>query len=248
MGGSSVGGPLATKLKQAGFDAVFIKGIAHRPVTLKLIDGKATLHDARHLWGKDTQETIALLAGETAGTRPGIAAIGPAGENRSLIATIVTTQGVAARSGVGAVMGSKQLKAILVDGQTKPVAADGERAKALRREFFNQLATTQVMPLAQFRGQGTCMGFEHDIVSGGAPIKNWQLAGAEAMPTYKNLARRSRPAIPNQKNGLPRLSGRLQGEGAQRSGAFRGGGDGEAWSTKASMRSGRCASMITSKA
>jgi len=186
-GDSSVGGPLATKLKQAGFDAVFIKGIAPRPVYLKLIDGKATLHDARHLWGKDARETIALLAGETAGNSPGIAAIGPAGENRSLIATIITTQGVAARSGVGAVMGSKNLKAIVVQGGTRVEAADDARAKALRRDFIDQLTTTKVMPLAKFRGQGTCAGFEDNIVSGGAPIKNWQLAGGEAMPTYRNL-------------------------------------------------------------
>ena len=186
-GDSNLGGPFATKLKQAGFDAAFIKGIAPRPVYLKLIDGRATLHDAQHLWGKDTRETIALLAGETAGTRPGIACIGPAGENRSLIAAIVTPQGAAARSGVGAVMGSKLLKAIVVDGQTKPTAADDARAKALRRDFFEQLRTTKVMPMARFRGQGTCAGFEDNIVSGGAPIKNWQLSGAEAMPTYRNL-------------------------------------------------------------
>ena len=187
-GDSSVGGPIATKLKQAGFDAVFIKGIAPRPVTLKLIDKKATLHDAGHLWGKDTGETITVLAGETAGTRPGIACIGSAGENRSLIATIVTTQGVAARSGVGAVMGAKKLKAIVVQGGARFEAADEARAKALRRDFFEQLSTTRVMPMARFRGQGTCTGFEENIVSGGAPIKNWQLAGEQAMPTYKNLA------------------------------------------------------------
>ena len=72
-GDASVGGPLATKLKQSGFDAVFIKGIAPHPVYLTLIDGKAMLHDARHLWGKGTRETLALLATEAPGIRPGIA-------------------------------------------------------------------------------------------------------------------------------------------------------------------------------
>jgi aldehyde:ferredoxin oxidoreductase len=186
-GDASVGGPFATKLKQAGFDAVFIKGIAPHPVYLTLIDGRATLHDARHLWGKDALETIALLAGEAVGIRPGIACIGPAGEKRSLIAAIITSQGVAARFGGGAVMGSKHLKAIVVQGGTKVEAADAARAKALQREIFKKLSTTTVMPLARFRGQGTCAGFEDNVVSGGAPIKNWQLAGPEAMPTYKNL-------------------------------------------------------------
>jgi aldehyde:ferredoxin oxidoreductase len=85
-------------------------------------------------------------------------------------------------------MGAKRLKAIVVDGRTKPTAADGSRARALSRDFSKQLHTTQMMPLAKFRGQGTCAGFEDNIVSGGAPIKNWQLSGEEAMPTYKNLA------------------------------------------------------------
>jgi aldehyde:ferredoxin oxidoreductase len=186
-GDSSLGGPFATKLKQAGFDAVFIKGIAPRPVYLKLIDGRATLHDAQHLWGKDTRETIALLAGETAGTRPGIACIGPAGENRSLIAAIVQLRSRGSFRGGGghgveASQGDRRSRRTRVEA-----ADDGERAKALQRDFFKQLSTTKVMPLAKFRGQGTCTGFEENIVSGGAPIKNWQLAGEQAMPTYRNL-------------------------------------------------------------
>jgi aldehyde:ferredoxin oxidoreductase len=84
-------------------------------------------------------------------------------------------------------MGSKHLKAIVVQGGTRVEAADDARAKALRRDFFKQLSTTKMMPLAKFRGQGTCAGFEDNIVSGGAPIKNWQLSGEQAMPTYRNL-------------------------------------------------------------
>jgi aldehyde:ferredoxin oxidoreductase len=188
-GDSSLGGPFATKLKLAGFDALFIKGVAPHPVYLTLIDGKATLHDARHLWGKDAVETNEFLAGETAGARPGIVSIGPAGENRNLIAAIISSQGVAARSGVGAVMGSKLLKAIIIQGDTKVEASDGANAKMLQRDMFQNLGTTKVMPLAKFRGNGTCLLFEDNVVSGGAPIKNWQFAGAEVMPTYKNLGR-----------------------------------------------------------
>jgi aldehyde:ferredoxin oxidoreductase len=187
-GDSNLGGPFATKLKQAGFDAVFIKGIAPHPVYLTVIDGKASLHDARRLWGKDAREAITTLAGETAGGRPGIVCIGPAGENRSLIAAIISSQGVAARSGVGAVMGSKRLKAIVVQGDARVEAADEVKAKVLQREMFQRLSTTTGMPLAKFRGNGTCMLFEENVVSGGAPIKNWQFAGEEAMPSYKNLS------------------------------------------------------------
>jgi aldehyde:ferredoxin oxidoreductase len=187
-GDASIGGPFATKLKQSGFDAVFIRGIAPHPTYLTLIDGKATLHDARPLWGKDARETVEWLAGETAGNNPGIAAIGQAGEHRSLISAIITTQGVAGRGGMGAVMGAKRLKAFVVQGRTKVEAAEGARAKALRRDIVKQLSTTTMMPLAKFRGNGTCSTFESNVASGGAPIKNWQLAGGKAMPTYRNLA------------------------------------------------------------
>jgi aldehyde:ferredoxin oxidoreductase len=186
-GDASIGGPLATKLKMAGFDAVFIKGASPKPVLLKIIEGRATLHDAGSLWGKDARETIETLAAETEGSHPGIAAIGPAGENLSRISSIITSQGVAGRGGFGAVMGSKRLKALVVQGSVKPVAAQPERAAALRQAIVKELSTTTMMPLAKFRGAGTCATFESNVVSGGAPIKNWQHAGGEVFPSYKNL-------------------------------------------------------------
>jgi aldehyde:ferredoxin oxidoreductase len=186
-GDSSMCGSFATELKRSGFDAVFIKGIAACPTYIAIIDGKATLHHAQHLWGKDSRETMALLAEETGKTLAGMVCIGPAGENRSLIAAIITREGAAARSGVGAVMGSKRLKAIVVKGHGKVEAADKARVETLRRNFVRQIKESKVMPLVKFRGKGTCAGFEEDIVSGGGPIKNWQLSGDKAMPTYKNL-------------------------------------------------------------
>jgi aldehyde:ferredoxin oxidoreductase len=187
-GDSSMCGSFATELKRSGFDAVFIKGIAARPTYIAIVDGKATLHHAEHLWGRDCRETIALLAEETGEPLASIACIGPGGENLSLIAAIITREGAAARSGVGAVMGSKRLKAIVVKGHGKVAAADPERAERLRQNFVRQIKESKVMPLVKFRGKGTCAGFEEDIVSGGGPIKNWQLSGDQAMPTYKNLS------------------------------------------------------------
>jgi aldehyde:ferredoxin oxidoreductase len=186
-GDSSMCGSFATELKRAGFDAVFIKGIAARPTYIAIMDGKVALHDAQHLWGKDSRETMALLAEETGEKLAGMACIGPAGENHSLIAAIITREGAAARSGVGAVMGSKRLKAIVVKGRGKVKAADKARVESLQKNFIGQIKESKTMPLVKFRGKGTCAGFEEDIVSGGAPIKNWQLSGDKAMPTYKNL-------------------------------------------------------------
>ena len=187
-GDSSMCGSFATELKRAGFDAVFIKGIAARPTYIAIMDGKVTLHHAQHLWGKDSRETMTLLAEETGETLAGMVCIGPGGENRSLIAAIITREGAAARSGVGAVMGSKRLKAIVVKGHGLVEAADKARVETLRKNFIRQIKESKTMPLVKFRGKGTCAGFEEDIVSGGAPIKNWQLSGDKAMPTYKNLS------------------------------------------------------------
>ena len=187
-GDSSMCGSFATELKRSGFDAVFIKGIAARPTYIAIMDGKVTLHHAQHLWGKDSRETMTLLAEETGETLAGMVCIGPGGENRSLIAAIITREGAAARSGVGAVMGSKRLKAIVVKGRGLVEAADKARVETLRKNFIRQIKESKTMPLVKFRGKGTCAGFEEDIVSGGAPIKNWQLSGDKAMPTYKNLS------------------------------------------------------------
>jgi aldehyde:ferredoxin oxidoreductase len=186
-GDSSMCGSFAMELKRAGFDAVFIKGVAAHPTYISIMNGKATVHDAEHLWGKDARDTMDLLAEETGEPQAGIACIGQAGENRSLIAAIITPGGAAARSGVGAVMGAKRLKAIVVKGHGHPEAADNARVETLRKNFIRQVKESKAMPLVKFRGKGTCAGFEEDIVSGGAPIKNWQHSGSQAMPTYKNL-------------------------------------------------------------
>ena len=113
---SNSGGTLGPELKNAGYDGVFFSGVSARPVCLVIDDGKASLVDAEGLWGKDTYETDDALQ-EQLGD-PGswkISCIGPAGEQQSLIAGIVNEKGrIAARSGVGAVMGSKKLKALAV--------------------------------------------------------------------------------------------------------------------------------------
>jgi len=106
---SNSGGFFGPELKWAGFDAVFFSGCASRPVYLSISDGWAELKDASHLWGKDTNETDDLLQKELGPPSWRIACVGPAGEACSLMAGIVNERGrIAARGGVGAVMGSKK--------------------------------------------------------------------------------------------------------------------------------------------
>ena len=120
-GDSNIGGPFPPAMKAAGFDQVIITGRADKPVYLFLNDGKPEIRDAGHLWGKDAGTTTNMIKQELAGdassryVQP--LAIGPAGENLVYSAQITSWPGGgASRTGIGAVMGSKNLKAIAAAG------------------------------------------------------------------------------------------------------------------------------------
>ncbi|MEN8243459.1 MAG: aldehyde ferredoxin oxidoreductase family protein [Thermodesulfobacteriota bacterium] len=116
-GDANCGGNFSPAIKRCGYDGIFFKGVSPQPVYFCINDGKAELRDARDVWGKDTKETEAFLKKESGCRMPRIASIGQAGENISLIAGIANDGGrMAARSGLGAVMGSKKLKAVVLDG------------------------------------------------------------------------------------------------------------------------------------
>ncbi|MBE0636766.1 aldehyde ferredoxin oxidoreductase family protein [Candidatus Bipolaricaulota bacterium] len=119
-GDANCGGYFAPALKKTGYDGIFVKGAAKTPVYLLLDGAQQELLDASDLWGTDTAQTDDWFK-KTYGDDVQIACIGPAGEWQSPIAGIVTDKGrLAARSGLGAVMGSKKLKALCVRG-TQPV-------------------------------------------------------------------------------------------------------------------------------
>lgn len=121
VGSSNVGGHFAPELKFAGFDAVVIEGESPRPVYLYVANGQAQLHDAGHLWGLSTGETEAALRQTLKEPFLRVASIGPAGENRVTAACLIVDGARAAgRSGAGAVLGAKGLKAIGVRG-TLPI-------------------------------------------------------------------------------------------------------------------------------
>lgn len=121
---SNSGGSFGPELKYAGYDMVILEGKAPRPVYLWIQDEQVELRDAAHLWGKDVPETTDLLRAET-DEEAKVACIGPAGENLVLFASIMNEMHRAAgRSGVGAVMGSKNLKAIAVTGTGAVQVAD----------------------------------------------------------------------------------------------------------------------------
>ncbi|MFH1833794.1 MAG: aldehyde ferredoxin oxidoreductase family protein [bacterium] len=186
---SNSGGFWGPELKNAGYDGLFFTGAAQRPLCLVIDGGQARLIEADHLWGKDTYETDDLLQSELG--EPGswkISCIGPSGEQRSLLAGIVNEKGrIAARSGVGAVMGSKKLKAIAVRARkgARVGVADGAGLKEIQKEYGQALKESPFHRGLTKAGTGGGTSFLLSI--GDCPADNWARTGSDALPACDNL-------------------------------------------------------------
>ncbi|PKN70343.1 MAG: aldehyde ferredoxin oxidoreductase [Deltaproteobacteria bacterium HGW-Deltaproteobacteria-12] len=133
-GDANCGGTLSPAIKRSGYDGIFFTGISEKPVILTVKNGVAELKDASSLWGKDTVETEEQLKNEY-GTHACVATIGPAGEKLSLISGISNDRGrLAARSGLGAVMGAKRLKAIVLEGKKRIGVQNRDEMHRLSRQ------------------------------------------------------------------------------------------------------------------
>jgi aldehyde:ferredoxin oxidoreductase len=140
-GDANCGGTFSPAIKQCGYDGIFVKGISQEPCYIHIDNKSVTFVDAKDLWGMDSVETEEILEKRySKGKKPSIATIGQAGENLSLISGIVNEKGrIAARSGVGAVMGSKRLKAIVLQGSLPIKAVDTQGIKELSAELANKV-------------------------------------------------------------------------------------------------------------
>lgn len=171
---SNSGGKFPTELKRAGYDAVIFEGRAKKPLYLWIDRGKAELRPADHLWGKTTHDTTDLLKAETA-KRAKVACIGPAGEKKVLFASIMNDKDRAAgRSGVGAVMGSKNLKAVAVLGEGQVPLADRERFKAFNKTIMDRFKEEAKKAPLGLRINGTAGVVMATQNLGVLPTKNWQ--------------------------------------------------------------------------
>lgn len=140
LANSNSGGVFPTMMKRSGYDLFIFEGKADKPVYLFVNERTAELRDASHLWGSETHATDRRIKDEV-GEDASVACIGPAGENLVLVAAIINDcHRAAARSGVGAVMGSKNLKAVAVRGDLKPELYDGAAMRAVVREANSELA------------------------------------------------------------------------------------------------------------
>jgi aldehyde:ferredoxin oxidoreductase len=135
------GGYWGAQLKRSGFDAVIIEGKADHPVYLWINNGEVKIMDARALWGLNTKETNDAIRTEVGDNQTSISSIGPAGENMVKFACIMNDLvSVAGRGGLGAVMGSKNLKAVAVRGNKLPAVKDKEGIDALRNWMKDNMA------------------------------------------------------------------------------------------------------------
>jgi aldehyde:ferredoxin oxidoreductase len=174
------GGFWGMQFKKCGYDALIVRGKAEKPLWLEISSDGATLHDATALWGQRVGETTAALGQDN--NRRNVLCIGPAGENLSRIAAIMNDgERTLGRGGPGAVMGSKNLKAVVVQGRERPRVADPERLKFVRYESRKMLAanplTSQALP--EF-GTAVIMNIVNRI--GALPTRNFrqsQFEGAE---------------------------------------------------------------------
>lgn len=131
---ANLGERWGTRLKLAGFDGLVVQGRAEKPCYLYIDNGRVEIRDASSLWGKPSFETADALKASL-GSAVSVLTIGPAAENLVAFATLITDDGASGASGLGSVMGSKQLKAIAVCGGKRPVAADPERLRELARRI-----------------------------------------------------------------------------------------------------------------
>ncbi|MGD8723750.1 MAG: aldehyde ferredoxin oxidoreductase N-terminal domain-containing protein, partial [Desulfobacterales bacterium] len=172
IGDSQCGGFWPAKLKFAGFDAIIIKGRASSPVYLWIDDGRAELKDASHIWGQTTGEAQAAIVRELGDDKEiEILQIGPAGEKLVRYACLINMCNRAnGRTGMGAVMGSKNLKAIAVRGKNKPSIADSAAFKKVVKWGATAFPKSGVSGLGKY---GTAGGVGGQQSTGGLPTRNF---------------------------------------------------------------------------
>ena len=168
---SSCGGPFGMALKTAGYDGLLITGKAEAPVYLIIEDKGVRFESASHLWGMDTKQTQQEIGDAK---KSGVIAIGPAGENLGPIANVASGDRFLGRGGMGAVMGSKNLKAIVaVGGQYRIVPKDPaklEKAKKKATNYINRNAVTS----DAYRRFGTSSHVDWCNKGGILPVNNFQ--------------------------------------------------------------------------
>jgi aldehyde:ferredoxin oxidoreductase len=172
IGDSQAGGFFPAELKFSGFDGIVLQGKSPKPVYLWVHDGEAELKDAAHLWGRITGDVEKMIRDELGDPKVEIAQIGPSGENLVHFAAIMNMSNRAnGRTGMGAVMGSKNLKAIAVRGHQKVKTADPAAITRLARMAPKRVEENPDMKGLQDFGTASVLNYQN--TSGGLPTRNY---------------------------------------------------------------------------
>jgi aldehyde:ferredoxin oxidoreductase len=172
-GEANTGGFLGPELRFAGYDGLIITGRSEKPVWLAVIEGQAELRDADGIWGSDSYEAQDRVRADLGEPKARVACIGPAGENLVKMAAVMNDHGRAAgRTGMGAVMGSKNLKAVAVRGKAQVDLADPERFKAVVREILHSVS--EDMAVMSLQLAGTACYVDMALMYGDMPIRYYQ--------------------------------------------------------------------------
>jgi aldehyde:ferredoxin oxidoreductase len=189
-GESASGGFFGAELKKSGFDGIVIRGKAARPCYIVVEDADVSVVEAEDIWGLDTYETIDILKERYKARRTvRVIAIGPAGEKMVKYASVCNDKAHHfGRTGMGAVMGSKNLKALVVRGSGKVSIADPAGYQTARKNALQNIKESMIA--ASMHELGTAAGMDMGMMTGDVPIKNWTIG-----ENYEMSAALGGPAI-----------------------------------------------------
>jgi aldehyde:ferredoxin oxidoreductase len=192
FGESEAGGFWGAELKRAGWDGIVVHGVSASPVYLWINEGNVEIRDASHLWGKITGEVQDAVLAEVGDPRARVATIGPAGENLVRFACIANELNeVAGRTGMGAVMGSKKLKAIAVRGKTAVKLADSKGLLAVAK----WVSGTMDEKHRAFHEFGTGAAMQGKSLEGGMPTLNYRLGAFDKVAQVDAIAVRDQMRV-----------------------------------------------------
>nr|MDO8082774.1 aldehyde ferredoxin oxidoreductase family protein [Candidatus Freyarchaeota archaeon] len=174
-GEANSGGYFAVEMKRAGYDGIVIEGKSKKPVYLSVKDNKSELRDASHIWGQGTFRTQEMIQEEIGDKKIRVLCIGPAGEKKSKLACIINDEARAlGRGGSGAVMGSKNFKAIAIRGTGEIQWANPEAVKEQIKKYSKWISDNSMVKFGLGK-YGTEYFMDSMKPLGDIPIKNWQL-------------------------------------------------------------------------
>ena len=170
------GGHFPAELKHAGYDVLIIEGKSEKPTYIWIKDGEVRFRDASRVWGTQTSDCQQIIKDELNDQNIRVSCIGPAGEHLSKISCIINERRAAGRKGLGAVMGSKNLKAIAVLGSSSLNIASKEKFKVARGQMLKAMKESEVL-YPQFANTGTPSNVDNTCALGIFPAKNWSATG-----------------------------------------------------------------------